>query len=43
MARSTSWWELIADIAGKADRDQLHIDGPQGVRGRNSDNQLIRE
>jgi len=34
--------ETIMDIAGK----QLvinHIDGPQGVRGRNSDNNLILE
>ena len=33
--------DLIAEIAGK--RIELnHINGPQGVRGRNSDNQLIR-
>jgi len=33
---------LIADIAGKT--IQLnHIEGPQGVRGRNSDNRLIQE
>lgn len=34
--------EMVMDIAGK----QLnihHIDGPLGVRGRNSDNRLIRE
>jgi GDP-D-mannose 3', 5'-epimerase len=33
---------LIADIAGKTIHVQ-HISGPQGVRGRNSDNRLIRE
>lgn len=33
---------LIADIAGK--RIKLrHVDGPEGVRGRTSDNRLIRE
>jgi nucleoside-diphosphate-sugar epimerase len=34
--------DLIADIAGKR-IEKNHIDGPQGVRGRNSDNRLIRE
>jgi len=34
--------ELIADIAGKQIRKK-HIAGPTGVRGRNSDNRLIRE
>jgi GDP-D-mannose 3', 5'-epimerase len=34
--------DMIADIAGKRIEKQ-HIDGPQGVRGRNSDNRLIRE
>jgi GDP-D-mannose 3',5'-epimerase len=34
--------EMIADIAGKR-IEKNHIDGPQGVRGRNSDNRLIRE
>ena len=33
---------LIADIAGKIIRPH-HIPGPQGVRGRNSDNLLIRK
>ena len=33
---------LIADIAGVS-LDIRHIDGPQGVRGRNSDNTLIRQ
>jgi nucleoside-diphosphate-sugar epimerase len=34
--------EMVADIAGKR-IEKRHIDGPQGVRGRNSDNRLIRE
>lgn len=34
--------ELIMDIAGK-DLSIRHIPGPLGVRGRNSDNRLIRE
>src|ERR1035438_2141546 len=33
---------MIADIAGKRLR-VVHIPGPTGVRGRNSDNRLIRE
>src|SRR5262249_49066302 len=34
--------DLVAGIAGKR-IDTRHIDGPTGVRGRNSDNRLIRE
>jgi GDP-D-mannose 3', 5'-epimerase len=34
--------DLVADIAGKR-IDKNHVPGPQGVRGRNSDNRLIRE
>jgi len=34
--------ELVASIAGKTVRKH-HIDGPTGVRGRNSDNRLIGE
>jgi len=34
--------DLIADIAGKRIRKN-HIPGPQEVRGRNSDNRLIKE
>jgi nucleoside-diphosphate-sugar epimerase len=34
--------DLVADIAGKR-IGKRHIDGPQGVRGRNSDNRLIRQ
>ena len=33
---------LVAGIAGKSLKKR-HIDGPTGVRGRNSDNRLIRE
>jgi nucleoside-diphosphate-sugar epimerase len=35
--------ELIIEISGKTDIRLRHIDGPQGVRGRNSDNSRIRE
>jgi GDP-D-mannose 3',5'-epimerase len=34
--------DLVSDIAGK-NIGKKHIPGPQGVRGRNSDNRLIRE
>jgi nucleoside-diphosphate-sugar epimerase len=34
--------DIVADIAGKK-IEKNHIPGPQGVRGRNSDNHLIRE
>jgi GDP-D-mannose 3', 5'-epimerase len=34
--------EMVADIAGKHVNIR-HIDGPLGVRGRNSDNHLIRQ
>lgn len=34
--------DLIADIAGKW-IEKRHVDGPQGVRGRNSDNRLVRQ
>jgi GDP-D-mannose 3', 5'-epimerase len=34
--------DLVADIAGKR-IGKKHIPGPQGVRGRNSDNRLIKE
>ena len=34
--------ELVCDIAGKPVR-RRHVAGPTGVRGRNSDNRLIRE
>ncbi|WP_262690019.1 NAD-dependent epimerase/dehydratase family protein [Kordiimonas aestuarii] len=34
--------DMVTDIAGKPLKKR-HIDGPQGVRGRNSDNQLIEQ
>ena len=34
--------DLVADIADKR-IEKRHIPGPQGVRGRKSDNRLIRE
>jgi GDP-D-mannose 3',5'-epimerase len=34
--------DLVADIAGER-IGKSHIPGPQGVRGRNSDNRVIRE
>jgi nucleoside-diphosphate-sugar epimerase len=34
--------DMIAEIAG-VDLEKRHIDGPQGVRGRNSDNTKLRE
>jgi GDP-D-mannose 3',5'-epimerase len=34
--------DLVADISGKR-IEKNHIPGPQGVRGRNSDNRLIKE
>ena len=34
---------LIIDISGKSEIELVHVDGPQGVRGRNSDNSRIRE
>ena len=35
--------EIIIAISGKNDVTLNHIDGPQGVRGRNSDNTLLRK
>ena len=35
--------EIIIDISGKKDMALRHIDGPQGVRGRNSDNTRLLE
>jgi nucleoside-diphosphate-sugar epimerase len=34
--------DIVAGIAGKS-IEKRHVDGPTGVRGRNSDNRLIRE
>lgn len=35
--------EMIVGISGKRDIVFHHVDGPQGVRGRNSDNTLLRD
>ena len=35
--------QIVVDIAGKRDVTFKHIEGPMGVRGRNSDNTLLRE
>jgi nucleoside-diphosphate-sugar epimerase len=34
---------IVMEIAGKTDLSIRHVDGPQGVRGRNSDNSRLRE
>jgi GDP-D-mannose 3',5'-epimerase len=34
---------IVIDISGKRDITLRHVDGPQGVRGRNSDNTLLRK
>jgi len=34
---------IIIGISGKSDIELRHIEGPQGVRGRNSDNNRLRE
>jgi nucleoside-diphosphate-sugar epimerase len=34
--------DIVAEIAG-VNISKKHIDGPQGVRGRNSDNTKLRE
>jgi nucleoside-diphosphate-sugar epimerase len=36
-------YELVADIAGISDKiEWVHVDGPEGVRGRNADLRLMR-
>src|SRR5579859_2820922 len=35
--------DMVAKIAGKRIRKQHNLSGPQGVRGRNSDNNLLRK
>ena len=35
--------EIIMNVAGKSNMSIDHVDGPQGVRGRNSDNSKLRE
>jgi GDP-D-mannose 3',5'-epimerase len=34
---------IVIDISGKQDLRLVHVEGPQGVRGRNSDNTRLRE
>jgi GDP-D-mannose 3',5'-epimerase len=34
---------IVIGISGKEDLSLLHVEGPQGVRGRNSDNSKLRE
>lgn len=34
--------DIVAEIAG-IEIDKFHVEGPQGVRGRNSDNTLLKE
>jgi GDP-D-mannose 3', 5'-epimerase len=35
--------EIVIEISGKEDLSLVHVEGPQGVRGRNSDNTRLRE
>merc|ERR1719482_1991283 len=35
--------DLVKGFAGKAELPTKHIPGPEGVRGRNSDNTLIKQ
>ena len=34
---------IVIDISGKRDVALVHVEGPQGVRGRNSDNSRLRD
>ena len=34
---------MVIEVAGKENIELVHVDGPQGVRGRNSDNGRLRE
>jgi len=34
---------IVIEVSGKRDLTLRHVDGPQGVRGRNSDNSLLRK
>jgi GDP-D-mannose 3', 5'-epimerase len=34
---------IVIGVSGKDDLTLVHVDGPQGVRGRNSDNSRLRE
>jgi len=35
--------QMVVDVSGKSDISFNHIDGPMGVRGRNSDNTRLRD
>ncbi len=35
--------QIVVDISGKTGLSLKHVDGPQGVRGRNSDNTTLRD
>jgi nucleoside-diphosphate-sugar epimerase len=35
--------KIVIGVSGKDDLTLVHVDGPQGVRGRNSDNSRLRE
>ena len=35
--------QIAIEVAGKKDIELVHVEGPQGVRGRNSDNGKLRE
>jgi GDP-D-mannose 3',5'-epimerase len=35
--------QIVIDVSGKPGIGIVHVDGPQGVRGRNSDNTRLRE
>jgi GDP-D-mannose 3', 5'-epimerase len=35
--------EIVIEVSGKPGISLVHVDGPQGVRGRNSDNTRLRE
>jgi len=35
--------DMVADVAGKKINKRHNLTGPQGVRGRNSDNSLLRK
>jgi GDP-D-mannose 3',5'-epimerase len=35
--------QLVIDLSGKQGITLRHVDGPQGVRGRNSDNSRLRK
>ena len=43
MVSITELAHIVAEVAGKRDIGLKHVPGPQGVRGRNSDNSLLRE